>query len=140
MARDARAERTGRLLAPRLHADEDIVAVGAAWFARVRHDHLLFVGRHYRLVALTDQRLLVFNRRARRARARGAALLDVALDRLHLVRAGAPRLLYPVLLDVADEPRALLEFRRRERALARELVAQLRAPAPTAPSGPTSAS
>jgi len=136
MARDARAERTGRLLAPRLHADEDIVAVGSAWFARVRGGHLLFVGRHYRLVALTDQRLLVFNRRAR---SRGAAVLDVTLDRLRLVHAGAPRSLYPVLLDVSGEPRALLEFRRRERALARELVARLRAPAPT-PSAPTSPS
>jgi hypothetical protein len=124
MAREARRSRLVGLLMPRLLPGEQIVGTGAAWFARVRgSSRLLFVGRHYRPVALTDQRLLVFRRRRR---AGEAPLMEASIDSLRLVRASGAGVLFSVLFDTGDGGRVVLEFRPRERVLGRALVHELR--------------
>jgi hypothetical protein len=117
------------MLAPRLLAGEEIVVTGAAWYADTRRPHLVFIARHYRLVALTDRRLLVFPRhRPRRSRGRHGThpLLEASLESLELRRAGGARLLYPVVLDADDGRTVVLEFRLEERPLGRALAGTLR--------------
>jgi hypothetical protein len=113
------------MLAPRLLPGEEIVAVGAAWYVATSRRSLLLAGRHHRLVALTDQRLLVFPRRSR-GRHGTRPLLEAPLDSLELRRAGGPRLLYPVVLDAGDGRTVALEFRFEERPLGRALASTLR--------------
>jgi hypothetical protein len=123
--RGARREQLARLLAPRLLPGEEILGTGAAWFAEPRRRRLLLVGRHYRFVALTDQRVLVFPRRSRGRHGAGP-LLDAPLDGSRLVRAGGSRLLYPVSVDVGDGRVVVLEFRPAERVLGRNIATALR--------------
>jgi hypothetical protein len=120
MSRFAHREQLARLLAPRLLPDEEIVGNGAAWFAMVRGSRRLFVGRHYRLLALTDRRLLVFPRRGHR---RASPLLDAELASLQVEHVGGPGVLFRVRLTTADHAAAIFEFRPHERALARSVVA-----------------
>jgi hypothetical protein len=125
MAREAQRRQLARLLAPRLAPGEEIVGNGAAWFAPVGEGRrTLFLGRHYRLVALTDQRLLVFGPRTRNRRA--APLLDAPLGSLHLVRAGGPRVLFAVRVTGSDGRTLLLEFRPRQRGLGHAIATALR--------------
>ena len=115
-----------RLLAPRLLPGEEILGNGAAWFAPVpEKSRLLFVGRHYHWVALTDQRLVVFERKNRNRRA--TPLLDVPLGSLRLVRAGAARVLFPVRVEGSDGRAVVLEFRPRQRAFGQAIATALRA-------------
>jgi hypothetical protein len=123
MPRASRRQHLARLLAPRLEPDEEIVGLGAAWFARLRgSSHLLFVGRHYRLVAVTTRRLLVVARRRRG----DVVLVDAALSSLTIVRASRAGVLGSVVLDAGEAGRFVLEFRPRERALGRDLMRELR--------------
>jgi hypothetical protein len=124
MPRQVGNERLAQLLIPRLQPGEEIVGQGAAWFARIRGSHRLFVGRHYVFVALTDRRLLAFSRGRGRRRAKEPQF-DASLDSLRLVRAGGYRILTPVLIDTYDRGRAVFEFRPRERALGRTITAAL---------------
>jgi hypothetical protein len=109
------------------------MGTGAAWFAQVpAGSRLLFVGRHYRLVALTDRRLLVFGRWSR-SRHGSTPLLDAPLESLRLVRVDGARLLFALLVDTGDGRCAVLEFRPRERVLGRAIVAAFRTTLPAAP-------
>jgi hypothetical protein len=121
MGREARRRRVARLLAPGLAAGEEVLGNGAAWFAAVPSGRwLVFVGRHYQLVALTDRRLLVF---AGRSRSRGSAsLFEAPLDALRLTRVRGARPLLQVVVTTDDDRSCVLEFRPRERALGRALV------------------
>jgi hypothetical protein len=125
MRRQPRHERFAQLLGSRLQPGEEIVGQGTAWFARIRgSSHLLFVGRHYVFVALTDRRLLAFPRRRGRHPTKDPRF-DATLESLRVLRADGHRMLFPVLIDTYDRGRAVFEFRPRERALGRAIVAAL---------------
>jgi hypothetical protein len=120
MNRDARGRRVAELLAGSLGPDEEIVVSGTAWHAAVRPGaHRLVAGRHYRLVALTSQRLVVWSRKAH-PHHQSRPRLDAALDSLHLER-GHESVLLQVLARTADGTTHVLEFRPRQRALGRAL-------------------
>ncbi|MFI5053546.1 MAG: hypothetical protein ACHQDE_04225 [Acidimicrobiia bacterium] len=126
MPRRVRRQQLPGLLAPRLLPGEELERIGGAWFARVpAGSRLLFVGRHYRWVALTDRRLLVFGRWSRSRRG-PTPLLDAPLGSLRLDRVDGARLLFAVLVDTGDGRSVVLEFRPRERVFGREIVAALR--------------
>jgi hypothetical protein len=114
------------MLAPRLLPGEEIVTVGAAWFVDTPRTRLLFAGRHYRFVALTDRRLLVFRRRRNRGRHGAGPLLDTPLDSLRLRRAGGARLVYPVVLEAGSDRTVALEFRIKERSVGHALASACR--------------
>ena len=94
---------------------------GAAWHAAVRTGaHRLFAGRHYRLVALTSQRVVVWSGRAH-AHRHSTPQLDARLDSLDLQR-GRGAVLLQVLARTGDGTTHVLEFRPRDRALGRALA------------------
>jgi hypothetical protein len=128
MSRVARREQLAGMLAPHLLPDEEIVGNGAAWFAVVAGSRRLFAGRHYRLLALTDRRVVAFPRRGRR---RTGPLFDAPLESLRVEHVGGPGILFRVRIATADGTRAVLEFRPHERVLGRALIAALRSAAPT---------
>jgi hypothetical protein len=126
MSRDARQRRVAELLAATLGPDEEIVTSGAAWYAPVRPGRRrLFVGRHYQLVALTSQRLVVWSRRAHPHR-RSTPRLDARLDSLHR-EPGSSSVLLQVLVRTAEGATHVLEFRPRERELGRALAGAIAA-------------
>jgi hypothetical protein len=125
MTREARQRRVEELLALTLGPDEEIVMSGAAWYVPVRAGaRRLFAGRHYHLVALTSERLVVWSRRARPHR-HAVPRLDARLDALRCER-GREAVLLQVLARAVgfdgDGTTHVLEFRPRERALGRALT------------------
>jgi hypothetical protein len=121
MSRDARQRRVAALLAASLGPDDEIVMSGAAWHAAMRRGaHRLFAGRHYRVVALTSQRLVIWSRRAH-PHHHATPRLDARLDSLHLAR-GRGSVLLQVLARGDDGTTHVLEFRPSERALGRALT------------------
>src|SRR3954471_10860485 len=121
MRRDVRSRRVEELLAPTLADDEAVLTSGAAWYAAVRDGRRrLFAGRHYRLVALTSQRVVVWSRRAHPHR-HSTPLLDAPLDAVHVER-GRDTVLLQVLVHTRDGRTHVLEFRPHERKLGRALV------------------
>jgi hypothetical protein len=124
MSRDARQRRIAELLAASLEPDEELVMSGAAWHATMRPGaHRLFAGRHYRLVALTSQRIVVWSRRAHPHR-HSTPRLDARLDALQ-IEPGRSSVLLQVLARTADGTTHVLEFRPRERPLGRALAGPL---------------
>lgn len=94
---------------------------GGAWHATVRKGaRRLFAGRHYQLVGLTSQRVVVWSRRAHPHR-HSTPRLDARLDSLDLQR-GREAVLLQVLARTEDGTTHVLEFRPRERALGRALA------------------
>ena len=67
MSRKARRQVTD-LVTPRLEEGEEILGAASPWAARLGRTPLLLTGRHLHLLALTDRRLIVFERRHRRHR------------------------------------------------------------------------
>lgn len=121
MSRRARQQRVAELLASSLGPDEQLVASGGAWYVPVRAgQRRFFVGRHYHLVALTSDRLVVWNRRAHPHR-HSTPRLDAPLDALRFER-GREALLLQVLAHADDGTMHVLEFRPRERDLGRALT------------------
>ena len=99
MSRKARRQITD-LVTPRLDEGEELLGAAAAWAARLGRTPLLLTGRHLHLLALTDRRLIVFERRHRRGR-EAAPVLDEPIDQLTLARARARLTLYQVLVATA---------------------------------------
>lgn len=126
------------LLAPGSDASSDdgeqLLGASPAWVARVGpKGHVLFVGRHRHLVALTDRRLVAW-RHPKRAGARPA--LDVPLSALRLRGEHTARPFFQVLAsdapdDAGDAAVArggrerrgtlVIELRHRDHAFARAL-------------------
>jgi hypothetical protein len=121
MSRDLRQRRVAELLAATLGPEEEIVMSGAAWHAPVRRGaHRLFAGRHYRLVVLTSQRVVVWSRRAHPHRD-STPRLDARLDALRVER-GRGSVLFQVRAQTDDGTTHVLEFRPGQRALGRALT------------------
>ncbi len=94
---------------------------GAAWHAAVPAGrHRLFAGRHYRLVALTSERIVVWSRGAHPHR-HSTPRLDAPLASLRVER-GRGTVLLQILARTDDGTAHVLEFRPRERALGRALA------------------
>jgi hypothetical protein len=127
MKRATQRERIGRLVAPQLSADEELVGTAVVWAARRGRGPLLFRGRHRHPLALTDSRVIVFER-LRRAKKHPAPVLNARLATLRLERVRSLPLLYQVLVDAGNDRRAVFEFSRHDRELGHSLERMLRAP------------
>ncbi len=126
MKQEARQQQLARVLAPRLLPGEEIAAAGPAWFGSVAPDaRRLFVGRRYRLVALTDQRLLVVARGARPHHG-ATPLLDDRLGAMRVTGARSAGLLFQVLVRTRDDRTRVFEFRPRHRSVGRAIADALR--------------
>jgi len=129
MTRKTTLVHLGRASETLLQPDESFLTGCAVWMADRRPGvPLVFTGRAIYLLAITSERLLVFD-----TPRRGRPLLeaDLLLQRRHealdllRVRAASPML----QLQIAPAPGrvVVLEFRPRDRAVARRLVKVLRA-------------
>ena len=88
---------------------------GGAWYTTVAPGaSRLFRGRHYRQVAVADERVVVTSRK-------GDVLLDVATEELELTRV-RNGLLLQVLATDASSCTHVFEFRLRQRAAGRTLA------------------
>jgi hypothetical protein len=130
MTRKATLAHLGRAADPLLKPDETFVTGCSVWMADQRSRvPLVFTGRAIYLLAITSERLLVFDTpRRSRPVLKADLLLQRRYDALELLRVRA-RL--PMLqLQIAPAPArvVILEFRPRDRAVARKLVALLRHP------------
>jgi hypothetical protein len=114
---------------------EQVVDTGMAWATRLRDGvALLFLSRRQYLVALTDRRLLVFERRGSGPRGRvGPA--DLVLGKRYeffaLERSRRRPTLLQLVLRGENDTRLVLEFRPSQRALGRALAMRLTAPSAT---------
>ena len=112
---------------------ERITSHGECWGAQVRaRVPLLFLARRQYLLALTDRRLLVFNRRRK-----GPDASDLVIGKRYetftLERVKRRRPLMQVVLQAKNGNRLVFEFRGGQRELGGELVARI-----TPGSGPAS--
>ena len=103
---------------------EQVVDVGVAWGTRMRDGvSLLFLARRQFFVALTDRRLLVFDRRAKGApRTPGPLVIGKRYEFFSLERTRRRPILYQVVLRGENDTRLVFEFRPNQRALGRALV------------------
>jgi hypothetical protein len=96
------------------------MASGGAWYTSVAPGaSKLFRGRHYRQVAVVDERVVVTSKR-------GDVLLDVATDDLELSGVRNRVLLQQVLARDASSRTHVFEFRLRQRAAGRALTDAIR--------------
>ena len=92
---------------------------GGAWYTSVAPGaSRLFRGRHYRQVAVADERVVVTSRK-------GDVVLDVATEELELTRVRSG-LLYQVLATDASSRTHVFEFRLRQRDAGRALASAIR--------------
>jgi hypothetical protein len=126
MNRKARRRRITELATPLLDEGEEVLGAAAAWVARVGRTPLLLTGRHLHRLALTDRRLIVFQRHHRHDD-EVAAVLAEPIDQLTLSHARALLTLYQVVVATSDDRRYVLEFRRGDRATGRALSRMLHA-------------
>ena len=126
MNRSARRRQITDLATPLLDEGEEVLGAAAVWVARLERTPLLLTGRHLHLLALTDRRLMVFDRRRRRGD-QATPVLTEPIDQLTSERAGARFALYQVLVATSDGRRYVLEFRRADRATAHALSRMLHA-------------
>jgi hypothetical protein len=126
MRRDARRAQIAALVAPQLAASEELLGTCTVWAARLTRVPLLFRGRHRHPLALTDARVLLFDTQRRR-RQRPDPLLALRLPRLEVVRSRRRIRLYQLILGADQSRRFVVEFPSRDRALARELEAEIAA-------------
>jgi hypothetical protein len=133
MARDT-ARRIRAAAEAVLVPGERITAHGPCWAAHVADRVPLFLrARREYLLALTDRRLLVFER-TRRGPTPGDLVLGKRYETYTLERVKRHRPLLQVMFRSANGARMVFEFRRGQREIAGELIARLtpRAPAPPA--------
>jgi hypothetical protein len=121
MRRGATKERIAALVAPQLSATEELLGTCTVWAARLTRVPLLFRGRHRHPLALTDGRLLLFDRPRRRAR-NADPVLALPLGSLTVERARRRVLLHQLILGAGDGRRLVLEFNRHDRDLARAVA------------------
>ena len=124
MRRDARRAQIAALVAPQLGTTEELLGTCTVWAARLTRVPLLFRGRHRYPLALTDARGLLFDT-LRRRRERPDPLLALRLPRLEVVRSRRRLRLYQLILGADEDRRFVVEFERRDRALARELETEI---------------
>ncbi len=126
MNRKARQRQITALATPLLDEGEEALGAAATWAARLERTPLLLAGRHLHLLALTDRRLIVFERRHRRD-GEAAPVLAEPIEQLALSRARVRFTLYQVLVVTSDGRRYVLEFRFGDRATGRALSRMLHA-------------
>jgi len=117
MSRESTRARAQSLLAPLREPDEQLLGASPAWVATVTpRGHVFFVGRHRRLLVLTDRRLLTW-RAPRRGRAPELVLP------LHALRLRAETSSKPFfqLIAGAGDTTVVAELRHRDHAFARAL-------------------
>jgi hypothetical protein len=124
MRRDARQAQVAALVASQLSASEELLGTCTVWAARLTRVPLLFRGRHRYPFALTDARVLLFDTQRRR-RKRSELLLALRFPRLEVVRSRRRIRLYQLILGADQDRQFVVEFARRDRALARELEAEI---------------
>ena len=115
---------------------ERVLDAGTAWATQVRSVRgLLFRARRRYVVALTDRRLLVFERRPReRGGTLGVAdlLLGKRYDSFRVQRRRRYPILFQFVLRGENDGRLVLEFRPSQRALGRLLEQNVEPAAPAA--------
>lgn len=126
MNRKARRRQITDLATPLLVEGEEVLGAAAVWAARLGQTPLLLTGRHLHRLALTDRRLIVFQRRHWRGDDT-APVLSEPIDQLTLTRTRARFTLYQVLVATSDGRRYVLEFRRADHATGRALSRMLHA-------------
>jgi hypothetical protein len=126
MSRKARRRQITDLVTSRLAEGEAMLGAAATWAAPLGRTPLLLTGRHLDLLALTDRRVILFERRHRRHR-EPFAILDEPIDQLELTRTRTRFTLYQVIVASGDGRRYVLEFRRRDHATGRALSRMLHA-------------
>ena len=124
MRRDTRRARTAALVAPQLGATEELLGTCTVWAASLTRVPLILRGRHRYPMALTDARVLLFERPTRRKQ-QNEPLLALRFPRLELLRSRRRIFLYQLILAAEPDRRFVIEFHRRDRRLARELEEQL---------------
>ena len=125
MTRTNRNRRVMNLAAPHLLTNELVTATGVVWAVSTdRPARLLFRGRHQRWLALTDRRLLLFDRRRRHG-----LMLAKSWGGLRLERSRRTLLLRQLLIDGGADRLLVLEFRPREHALGDAVARALQADA-----------
>jgi hypothetical protein len=108
-----------------LSPGERVTAVGPCWAAQLRDRvPLLFLGRRQHLVALSDRRMLVFER-SRRGPTPNDLVVGKRYETFSLERVKRHRPLTQVAVRAANGSRMVFEFRLGQRALAGELIARL---------------
>lgn len=139
MSRRRTRARIAAAATPLLRPDERIVASGAVWMADRRpRIPLLLIGRAIYLLALTDQRVLVFD-----TPRRGRPLLDsdLLLARRHgaltLVGSHGLRPMLQVSVRPAPDRNVVFEFRPRDRRMGRALATALATATDGATDAPT---
>ncbi len=107
-----------------LRPDETFVAGCAVWMADQRKTvPLAFTGRAIYLLAVTSERLLVFDTpRRRRPLLEADLLLQRRYDALDLLQVRSRLPMFQLRISPAPERVVILEFRPRDRAVARKLV------------------
>jgi hypothetical protein len=122
-----------------LKPDESFLAGCAVWMADQRPKvPLIFTGRAIYLLAVTTERLLVFD-----TPRRGRPLLEADLllqrrhDALELLRVRTRIPMLQLRISPAPERVVILEFRPRDRSVARKLIKLLRGATPSELESPT---
>ncbi len=133
-----------RATEPMLQPDESFLAGCAVWMADERpRVPLIFTGRAIYLIAVTGERLFVFDTPRRGRPLLGAdLLLQRRHDALDLLRVRTRIPMLQLRISPAPERVVILEFRPRDRSLARNLIKMLRRAAANGvepPSTPTAA-
>jgi hypothetical protein len=123
MRRDARQAQIAALVAPQLGATEELLGTCTVWAARLNRVPLLFRGRHRYPLALTDARVLLFDRPRRRQQP--DPLLALRFSRLEVLGSRRRIRLYQLVLGAEQDRRFVVEFLPRDRAHAHELEAQI---------------
>jgi hypothetical protein len=118
MSRETTRARAETLLAPHREPGEELLGASIAWVATVgARGTVFFVGRHRRLLVLTDRRLLAW-RKPRRGGAPGLAASIAALR----LEAEHPTKPFVQLLAASGDSTVVIELRHRDRAFARAVT------------------
>jgi hypothetical protein len=130
MSRKARRRQITDLVTPRLDEGEEILGAAATWAAPLGRTPLLLTGRHLDLLALTDRRVMLFERQRQRRRRRHGGpvpILDEPIGHLELTRARSRFTLYQLIVATVDGRKFVLEFRRRDHGTGHALSRMLHA-------------
>jgi hypothetical protein len=121
-ARDQRIRAAAEAL---LSPGERVTSTGPCWAALMRDRvPLLFLGRRQHDVALTDRRMLVFER-SRKGPTPGDLVVGKRYETFTLEKVKRHRPLRQITVRAANGSRMVFEFRPGQRALAGELIARL---------------
>jgi hypothetical protein len=108
-----------------LSPGERVTATGPCWAALMRERvPLLFLGRRQHDVALTDRRILVFER-SRKGPTAGDLVVGKRYETFTLEKVKRHRPLLQITVLAANGSTMVFEFRRGQRGLAGELIARL---------------